>query len=479
MIGDGIKKKGGVVVNGIINDFKKSEKYKWFKYGDDYFVGENTEIMKRKKQYFEPSMNRLMAHPYKANHKLPAGYFQILVMQKVQTLLENGVTIDGGDELYDIHVNFDDFINDVATTASKKGVAWAYFYIDNGKLKIKEVEPEQIIPFYKNGELETIIRTYSDNEYTYAEVWGNETLEIWRKSDGEFSLQYSGKHMAKVVIDPAGDVIEERQFSLGKIPFVALRNNKEENSDLKNIKPFIDIYDVINSDFANNIDDMQDAFFIIKNYGGENMQEFLMQLKELKAVPVGEDGDVTSHQLHIPVEARQTFLQITDENIYKYAMGVDTNALAGGSLTNVVIKSRYANLMMKVSSFKRQVIKFLDGVTEYYNLYASAFSKSNIKPEFDFTISMIFNESEILEANAKQLGAISEHTRLTNHPWVYDAEKEMAMMSQPLEENPVPLPRAGESEDEYIMRGVQFLLSEGYDEREAVEILSKKWNDVI
>ena len=45
-----------------------------------------------------------------------------------------------------------------------------------------------------------------------------------------------------------------------------------------------------------------------------------------------------------------------------------------------------------------------------------------------FNRSLIFNEVEILGANALQKGNISEKTRLENNPWVNNPEKEMEQM---------------------------------------------------
>jgi SPP1 family phage portal protein len=194
----------------------------------------------------------------------------------------------------------------------------------------------------------------------------------------------------------------------------------------------IDIYDIVNSDFANNIDDMQDAFFTIKNYNGQDLQEFLTQLKKFKAVPVGDGGDVTANQLTIPTEAREKFLSLTDENIYKFAMAVDTNKLAGSSLTTTAIKASFANLDLKADKFEAEFRKFIRTLITFINKYEGT------SYSYDFTLdrSMLVNNIETIEAIKNQKGIISDRTLFENHPLVLDVDQEFKRIeeeSEPIE----------------------------------------------
>lgn len=415
-----------------INEFRKSEEYQFYQFGEDYYRGRNTEIMKRNPKCYVEGLG-VVTNPYKANHRLASGYLQKIIDQKVNFLLGNGAVIK--DESLDMDkygLDFDEFLQDIATTASKKGRAWVYFYMDGGVLKMVEVEPEQITPTYdKYGKLEKIIRQYDDVDEKGKTV--HVVLEYNKDGVREYVQErnklddrgYFGHYTVQRTA-PNGALVSEEELGFGIIPFIELKNNPEGISDLYPIKPMIDIYDIVNSDFANNIDDMQEAYFVIKNFQGDNYDDFLNQLKQTKAVKVGEDGDVQTNQLQIPTEARQVFLNLTDRNIYKFAMAVDTTQLSGSSLTNVAIKAQFADLDLKTDKFEGEIRKFFRALVEFIN----NFEKKNYDDEILFNRSLVINELEVIDAVNKSAMVISRKTMLDNHPLVEDTEEELKLIEK-------------------------------------------------
>ena len=433
-------------IKETIEKFQKSKRYKWFIWGEDYYNSDNTEIMCRRKLFHDGiSDTQPFEHPFKANHKLPSGFLKKLVDQKVQYLLGNGVTITGEDKEQDVYKevfsdNLDELVVDIGTTASKESKGWAKVVIEEGILRFVEVPPKQVIAFKDGfGEIFKLIRffdTVDENleEITKVEIWDRETVQVnIIKGDNIIETSEKRCHITTTTLANEGEVISLEEHSFGRVPFVEFENNKAMTSDLKPIKPFIDIYDIVDSDFANNIDDMQDAYFILKNFGGDSneLTEFMQQLKALKAVPVPEGSDVTAQQLVIPTEARSVFLELTDKNIFKYGMGVDTGNITGGSITNVVIKAMFADLDLKADQFEIQTRNFLNNITWFINWWlVNIRSQTIITPKFTFNRSLIVNEVELLEANSKQKGSVSEDTRLSNHPWVSNVEDEKKLIAE-------------------------------------------------
>jgi len=417
-----------------IQMFRESMDYKMYIWGEEYYRGNNTLICERQKYYYDTTYQKQMCDPYKANHKLPSGFFKKIVDQKVQYLLGNGLFSEHKDKLNDLTGDIDEYLIDLGTTASKKSLAWSHLFIDDGNKKVFQVPTEQIIAIYNSkGELALVIRFYittevMDGEFIelhMAEIWDAETVETWIKVEDKYQRESVEPHVIKSV-NFNGATVEQESNAFGYVPYIPLYNNKEHDSDLKNIIDFIDIYDITNSDFANNIDDMQDAYYIIKNFQGQDLEEFLSQLKKDKVVQVGEDGDVDSKQMVIPTEARTKFLDMTHKNIFEFSMSVDTKNASGGSLTNVAIKSMYADLDLKTDQFEMQVKKHLNKLLWIID--------PNLEPDWTFERSLIINEAELLKANVGQKGSISEKTRLDNHAWVQDTEEEMELMEKEQEE---------------------------------------------
>ena len=165
---------------------------------------------------------------------------------------------------------------------------------------------------------------------------------------------------------------------------------------------------------------------MIKNFQGDNYSEFLSQLKKTKAVKVGEDGDVTTSQLQIPTEARSVFLGLTDANIFKFAMAVDTTKLSGNSMTNVAIKAQFADLDLKTDKFESQVRKFIADILEFIGMYEGKTYDATVK----FNRSMIVNEAEMIEAVNSSALMLSQKTLLESHPLVEDVEEEMKRIEE-------------------------------------------------
>ena len=409
-----------------IRDFESSEHYRYFKYGTDYYTGDNTEIMKRRKCVFNENAMALLDVPYKANHKYPSGFFRIVVDQKVQYLLGNGVKSenDAIEALDKSTGGLYPFLIKSATAASQQGIQWTYMYVDNGALKFSLVDPENVAPVYKYGRLDSVIYTFDEGEISVAEVWTDESMTRYEKAKRDTDFQMVSESAHYTTIESfGGRKVSEQPHSFGMVPFVCLRNNQYSNSDLKDIKALIDIYDIISSDFANNIDDMQDAFFIIKNFGGESLSQFMSDLKQYKSIQVGDDGSVSAEQLEIPTEARKVFIEQLSKDIFKFAMAVDTTSISGGSITNVVIKAMFANLDLKCDKFEMEVTEYLNAMLGAINMFYG----TNLKTDYTFDRSMIINRTEVLTELPKQTD-LSLRTRLASNPLVQDADEELKQL---------------------------------------------------
>jgi SPP1 family phage portal protein len=411
----------------IIKNRQESESYEYYHYGQDYYVSRNTAIMNRDKKVYVEGIG-VQVNPFGANHKLPSGFFPKIVDQKVMHLLGKGVIFaeEGQTESLNNYfdTSFDEFIIDAGVEASKKGEAWAYFYKENNQLYCTLIPVEQCVPIYDDyGYLSTMIRHYQDEQGYIIQVYDeNGMTKYLRKDNGEMKKLLDVGHYTTFK-QFNGQVIEEEERVFDRIPFVPLYNNKERISDLYRIKPLIDVYDIINSDFANNIDDMQDAFFTLKGFTGDtkHLGEFMKQLKQLKVVPVGDDGEVNAQQLTIPVEARKTFLDILRKDIYESSMAVDLSQISGGSITNVLIKAMFTDLELKTDKFENELRKFIFQLLDFIN----ANDNQSFTDQMTFDRSKLMNEAENIEMLMKLQGLLSQQTLRELLPYDIDLVQEL------------------------------------------------------
>ena len=75
------------------------------------------------------------------------------------------------------------------------------------------------------------------------------------------------------------------RHNMGYVPLFPY-NNATHTGDLPMVKDLIDQYDLVVSGFPNDLTDIQEVVFIIRNYGGENLNTFLSELKQYKAIKV-------------------------------------------------------------------------------------------------------------------------------------------------------------------------------------------------
>ena len=408
-----------------IKNRQESIKYQYFKFGNDYYIARNTNIVERKKRIYLDGIG-VTANPFGANHKIPSGHFKKIVDQKVLYQLANGVMFEDNQNIDDYFKEaFNEIIIDLGIGASKKSETWLLAYKDNGKLKFTQIPVEQLTPsFDEYGNLIEMLRCFQDgNDSWVYQYTDTEIIRYCKKSkEKDYKVQDIIGHWTTYKEFGGEQIGPPELHSFSTVPFIPLYNNREHLSDLFNIKKLIDIYDIITSDFANNIDDMQDAYFTLKGYEGstKGLGEFMKQLKMYKAVPVSEDGAVESHQLQIPTEARKVFLEQLEKSIYKYAMAVDLNYMSGGSITNVYIKAMFADLDLKCNQFESELRKFISHLIEFININ----DNKSLSSKCAFVRETIVNTTETVDNLVNLTSLVSDKTLRELVPFDIDVEQE-------------------------------------------------------
>jgi len=424
------------IIQNLINyDINSKEKKKKVD-GENYYDAENSEIIEKISK----------AYALFKEHKIPSGFYKEIVDQITSYCVGKEIVIENlkDDKIIDVN----DFIYDLYLETRKKGISWLYLYMNRaGQLKYKVIDSLEIIAIYDTefeDELKEIIRYYKmmvveNNQEFYrykVEVYDTEKVSYYMEDEkGEFNFDlnvqtnpiFYNTNLFKVL----GKETKVENFGWGVVPFIPLRNNSKDLYDLQVIKKYIYLYDVLISGFANNIELFQEAILKVKDRGAQDWEEFWALLKKYKIITcddVSAVGDVDYLKIDIPYEARECFLNIIRDNIYEFAQAVDTRKLGDGNITNVVIKSRYANLDLKADAGIKEIKKFLYSLYEFINIYKKIKNQSleNIeKLNFIFNKKMIFNETEIIEGVTKSDGIISKKTNIANHPFVTNVDEEL------------------------------------------------------
>lgn len=317
----------------------------------------------------------------RSNIKISHPFFTELVDQQVQYMLsakDRFVKSDDPDlqEQLDLYFNEDeDFVselNEVLTGCISKGFEYAFAYKNKedrtafqcadslGVVEVKKKETddgcEYVIFHYidrigKDGKKIKRIQVWDEKQTTF----------FCQEDEGKIELDQSVEMNPRPHIIWKNDGDEATYFEgFGFIPFFRLDNNKKQFSGLKPIKDLIDDYDLMACGLSNNIQDSNETLFVVKGFDGDNLDELHFNVKNKKIIGVGEDGDVETRTVDIPVAARQTKLELDEKNIYRFGFGLNTAGLKDTSATtNIAIKSAYSLLDLKANKLEIRVKQFM------------------------------------------------------------------------------------------------------------------------
>lgn len=417
-------------IRKFIDNDEASSKKNLARQGVDYYEG-NHEILK-KRIFFVNADGKLEEDLLKSNFRICHPFFNLLVKQQAQYMLsgkEGHVLSD----IPELQTELDAYFNDNKTFAAQlyqlllgtitKGWEYMYAYKDaDGKTAFRCADSLGVVEVRAketSDKCDYLIHWYVDR---YEEDKAIKRIEVWDKTqtfyyvqvdDGEITLDEDEEFnpMPHVVLQKGKKLYKD---DYGEIPFYRLDNNQKQQGDLKLIKALIDDYDLMNVGLSNNIEDTQEALYVVRGFEGDDLDELMMNIKAKKHVGVPEGGGVDVQTVDIPMEARKTKMEIDKENIYLFGMGVNTEALrSSGSTVSVQIKTAYYNLDLKCEGLRPCLEEFMQKLLkpvleEINKKNKTAYQCSDVY--FNFDRETIINEQE--KAQIALLAAQEQQTRI-------------------------------------------------------------------
>ena len=329
--------------------------------------------------FFINSDGKVEEDKLKSNIKISHPFFTELVDQEVQYIFSGEEGFFRSDDPQ-LQKHLDDYFNEnedftselyeVVTGCVAKGFEYAYAY-KNAEEKISFLCADSL------GVVEVKAKETDDGceyvIYHYIDRIGKDNkqikrIQVWDDSQTYFYCQEDdGKILPddSVKVNPRPHVLwkeegdEQTYFEgFGFIPFFRLDNCRKQFSGLKPIKALIDDYDLMSCGLSNNIQDTNEALYVVKGYPNDNLDEIMTNIRAKKHIGVDEEGDVDIRTVDIPYQARQAKLDLDEKNIYRFGMGFNSAQLGDGNITNIVIKSRYALLDLKCNKLEIRLKQF-------------------------------------------------------------------------------------------------------------------------
>ena len=184
-------------------------------------------------------------------------------------------------------------------------------------------------------------------------------------------------------------------------PIVPLWANLVHQNELVGLREKIDGYDLIQSGFANDLDDASQIYWTIQNAGGMDdidLAKFVERMKTVKAAVVDDDGArAEAHTMEVPYNARMTALADIRDSLYRDAMALDTDKISAGNVTATAINAAYQNIDLKCDRFEMCISDFIDHILKLIGIEDSpSFKRTRITNMAEDT-QMILSAADYLD----------------------------------------------------------------------------------
>ena len=121
-----------------------------------------------------------------------------------------------------------------------------------------------------------------------------------------------------------------------------------------------------------------------------DLAKFIERMKVVHAAVVDDDGaKAEAHTVEVPYASREALLSRLSKDLYRDAMALDTEEIAGGAVTATQIRAAYEPLNSKTDEFEYCVAEFLEKILAIAGITDEAPS---------FTRSMMINRAEEIQS---------------------------------------------------------------------------------
>ena len=327
---------------------------------------------------------------------------------------------------------------ELCVNAANTGVAWVHYWTNEfNEFEWAVIDSKQIVPVWNKSAKQKLIgalRVYTQidetdgKNYTIYEYWNKEECQVYRRLQSD--LNYDNLTDYAIFENPTtGELVSEYSHGMEEIPFIPFFNNNIKSSDLDNIKPLIDVYDKVFSGFINDLEDVQELIFVLSGYGGTDLNGFLQDLKKYKVIKMDSDegAGVSTLNIEIPIEARNSVLDATRKAIFEQGQGFDPRPENFGNQSGEALKFMYSLLEMKTglmeTEFQLGFAKLVRAICNFKNIKCDNIVQT-------WTRTCIKNEQEQAAICKDSVGIISQKTILKNHPFIEDVEAELKQIQK-------------------------------------------------
>ncbi len=432
-----------------LNKFMSSPKRFDMIKGYNYYIGKH-DVLNLKRTAIGPD-GELVQIDNLPNNRIVNNQYSKIIDQKVNYLFGKEIMFNTENKRYSKLLNdyvfnaeFDRLIQSIAEDSFNCGIGWLYVgYDETGKLNMRRIKPWQILPGWADEEhtkLNYAIRVYpvlvyekkTEKEILKIEVYDNKGITKFIKDGG--SIYPDGVNWQVPYF-----YAENTGLGWNKIPLIAFKANRNEQSLLKRVKGLQDALNIMLSNYTNAMEeDVRNTILVLKNYDGENLGEFRKNLATYGAVKVrsidGSGGGVETLNIDVNSENYKVIIDLLKKSIIENGMGYDAkDDKLGGNANQLNIQSMYSDIDLDANKIELEYTASLQSLLWFVNIYLSQTGQGDFEDEkvdIVFNRNILINESEAIDNCSKSQGIISNETIVAQHPWVTDVQAELKKMKK-------------------------------------------------
>lgn len=373
-------------IGSAIASYMRSDNYQIALDADEYEAQRNVTILNFVKKVYDVT-GVAVADPTATNNRIASNFFHHLTKDRVQYSLGNGVSFPADKKADGTSVDtikaalgpgFDTLFTSAAKLAVRHGVS--YFFVNDGEFYVFPMT--QFLPLFdeETGVMRAGIRFWSlewRRRPIQAMLFEEDGYTKYITAPGKYGLgslqllQEKRAYKQTVAISEADGEVVIDQSNYGVLPIVPVYPNDAKQSALVGLRAKIDAYDMIQSGFANDLQDCAQMYWIIGNAMGMD-DDAVAKLRDRlvfqhMAVVDTTNSSLTPYTQEVPYNARQACLESLRASMYEDFGVLDVHTITAGA-TNDHIDAGYQPMDSEADDLEYYLIEAIQQILRIMGL---------------------------------------------------------------------------------------------------------------
>ena len=396
-------------VQKLITQHKADPAYHDARIADSYNAQKNETIIAFARKIFD-AQGRKITDDTVSNMRLASNFFSRLNTQRCTYSLGNGITFQADGIKERLGRGADAAVKDAGYFALIHGVSFLYWAYDHMHVfKLTEFAPAWD---EETGDLGAGVRFWQldTDKPLRATLYTQDGYTDFRSDDGSVSglkavseqdLPY--RMIAQTTPATSGEVLTAHNYST--LPIVPLWGNNLKQSTLVGMRPTIDAYDIVQSGFANDMQDCAQIYWLINGAGGmteKDISAFRERLlfRHIAAIRGGNDVSVQPYTQEIPYAARNALLDRLKNQLYLDFGGLDVSTISASAKTATEINAAYQPMDENADDFEYQISEAIQKVLSLQGVKAEdaapQYKRNRVSNQLE-QVQMVMMEAQYLD----------------------------------------------------------------------------------